>query len=84
MKLSIFSHWKAERWTGEIPDPASDVEKRNVLEYVFRYFNRVDPGDGLRLEEIGYLLPSLSIDDEVEIDGRVWRCAPLGWVEVTS
>jgi hypothetical protein len=83
MKLSIFSHWQAERWTGEIPDPASDY-KGDVLEYVFRYFNRVERGDGAKLEAIGYVLPSLSVNDEVEIDGRVWRCAPLGWIEVTS
>ena len=63
-------------WTGP-------VESIN-LEAIFRAFNRVEMEDGARLEEIGYRLPSLSVDDEVTLpDGTVYRVASFGFEEVT-
>lgn len=77
MRVVVESHWRGERWEGEIPPPA-DAER--ALEYVFRYFNRVDEGDGERLEALGYRLPSLGVGDLVTIDdGPRYRCASLGW-----
>jgi hypothetical protein len=53
-------------------------------EAAFRFFNRVEEADVKRLEEIGYDLPSLSVGDFVEIDGRTWEVAPVGFEEMTA
>ena len=65
----------AEEWSGYIPE----VEN---LEEIFRFFNRVEYGDGERLEEIGYDLPSLSVGDIVTWNGKRRRVEPVGWVEI--
>lgn len=93
MRLMIHSHWPTEAepdgrtWEGEIPDGPTiegvdapyDVDAHAKLEYVFRFFNRVDDGDHERMAAVGYYLPSLSMDDVVTLDGERWRCAALGW-----
>lgn len=70
---------RAETWEGYVPD----TEAGN-LEQIFRFFNRVDFGDGERLEEIGYTLPSLSVGDVVEWHGKRYRVEPVGWVEISA
>lgn len=72
--VRIESSFTGKTWEGEV-----EVED---LEDVFRFFNRVEPGDGLRLELIGYRLPSLSAGDRVTLDGVTWECAPVGWTPV--
>jgi hypothetical protein len=85
MQLSIWSHWQGRSWSGEIPAPELDAAEL-PLEWVFRYFNRVDDGDHDRLLGIGYDLPSLSEGDVVTLagttpDGRAlrFRCDSFGW-----
>jgi hypothetical protein len=75
LDIIITSHWEGGRWSGtiELPDDA------RPLEYIFRFFNRIEDGDADRLDAIGYRLPSLSVGDVVEIAGERWRCAMLGW-----
>jgi hypothetical protein len=75
VRVVIESHWRGERWEGDIPDAKSATP----LEHVFRYFNRVDDDDHERLLAIGYRLPSLSVGDVVVVDGKRWRCASVGW-----
>lgn len=81
MDVKVWSHFKNETWEGNVPDPEHHSEAA-VLEYLFRFFNRVDEGDAARLELMGYRLPSLSVDDTVTSGGRTFRVAPLGWEEV--
>lgn len=66
---------RPETWEGYIPE----VEN---LEEIFRFFNRVEPGDDERLDEIGYHLPSLSVGDIVDWNGLRRRVEPVGWVEI--
>lgn len=61
-------------WTGEAPV--------TTAEGAFRYFNRVDEVDGIRLERIGYDLPSMSVGDIVTLDGRSYRCESMGFTEL--
>jgi hypothetical protein len=90
MQLTIWTHWEGASWSGEIPEPADTpailaASRANgvyeaALEYVFRFFNRVDEGDSERMAEVGYDLPSLSVGDVVTFaDGSRWQCAPMGW-----
>lgn len=53
------------------------------MEHVFRYFNRVDEADVIRLKSVGYELPSLSSGDFVQVDGEFWLCGNVGWQRVT-
>jgi hypothetical protein len=81
LNVRIESHWRGgQAWAGQIPDPPEDSD---VLGYVWRYFNRVDDGDEARLAAIGYDLPSLSVDDVVELDGGLrFRVAMLGFIPI--
>lgn len=67
---------RPETWEGYIPEVGN-------LEEIFRFFNRVEPGDDERLDEIGYRLPSLSVGDVVEWNGKRHRVEPVGWVAVS-
>lgn len=75
---------KAASQTERVPYPTTvwvgEVESAD-LEDIFREFNRVTEADCERLEEIGYALPSLSVGDTVEVEGKTWLCAGVGWVE---
>lgn len=82
MNVKIWSHFKDETWEGEVPDPELEHSEAAVLEYLFRFFNRVDEGDAVRLELLGYRLPSLSVDDTVTTGGRTFRVAMMGFDEV--
>jgi hypothetical protein len=55
-----------------------------VNEILFRFFNRVDEGDGERLEQLGYRLPSLSVGDVVAWGGRRYLVEVVGFVEVDA
>lgn len=81
MKLSIWTHWEGRSWEGEIPDPTGEA-KEWPLEYAFRWFNRVDDGDGERMASVGYDLPSMSVGDVVTIDGKRWQCDVHGFTEL--
>lgn len=59
-------------WEGEAP-----VE---TPEDAFRFFNVVEPGDDERLRALGYRLPSLSVGDEVTLDGTAYVVAPVGFL----
>lgn len=54
------------------------------LEGIFRFFNRVTEDDGERLERLGYLMPSLSVDDLVTMNGETFRVAPVGFEQVVA
>lgn len=81
---------ESSSWTGEI-DLADDeklslrdIEKYGLAEACFSYFNRVAKSDVDRLEEIGFELPSLSVGDVLEIDGRRFEVRPVGFHEITD
>jgi hypothetical protein len=83
MKIKIESHFRDEEWEGEIPDQRPENSTETYLEFIFRYFNRVDPGDDERLERIGYKLPSLTAGDTVVLEnGERWFCLTVGWMRV--
>jgi hypothetical protein len=65
-----------EVWQGLVP--------QMDLEGIFRFFNRVEPGDGERLEALGYDLPSLSTGDLVTVGGKRWRVASVGFEEAVA
>jgi hypothetical protein len=77
-RLVIESLLAEDAWRGEVDLPDEDPE---ALERVWRLFNRVEPEDSERLEKWGYRLPSLSIGDRVQIDGKDYWVNDLGWVE---
>lgn len=67
-------------WTGEVDITVTAYHKPTmVLEQLFRLFNRVEDGDGERLERMGYKLPSLSSGDVVTMEGKHYLCASAGW-----
>jgi hypothetical protein len=76
---------RAEReettWSGTL-ELTGTLDDR--LNQIFRAFNRVDYGDGERLEALGYRLPSLSVGDEVTIDGATFRVEPVGFERIDS
>lgn len=74
--------YPATVWSGDVP-LADDVREAQ-LEVIFRLFNRVEQRDVDFLEEIGYRLPSLSVGDEVTIDGEIWTVAPVGFERVMT
>lgn len=61
-----------------------------LLDRIFRYFNRVDEGDGERLENIRYRLPSLSVGDYVTLalgvgDGGItYRIDTVGHTRISG
>lgn len=55
-----------------------------VNEALFRYFNRVDDGDGDRLADLGYNLPSLSVGDLISWDHVTYRVAGMGFEKLTD
>jgi hypothetical protein len=81
MKLSIWTHWEGKSWSGEIPDPTGEAAHW-PLEYIFRWFNRVDKDDEKRMRAVGYDLPSLSVGDVVTLDSVRWQCDVWGFTEL--
>jgi hypothetical protein len=85
MRLKIYSHFEGDVWEGDVPELDSieeydEVERDSVVnEHIFRLFNRVDEGDNERLEAWGYRLPSLSVGDVIEYDGRAWKVDDFGF-----
>lgn len=63
-------------WSGE-------VEVRD-LEDIFRLFNRVDEEDSVRLMEMDYRLPSLSVGDVVSYDGTCKIVADHGFEDIAE
>lgn len=64
-------------WEGEVPEMD--------MEGIFRYFNRVEAGDGIRLEQIGYKLPSLSVGDIITVSTErraTYRVEPVGFTQL--
>jgi hypothetical protein len=59
-----------------------DPEAEDVLEDIFRAFNRVTSEDCERLDAIGYKLPSLSVGDTVILDQKVYEVKNLGFEEI--
>jgi hypothetical protein len=75
MKISIWSHFRGQTWTGEIPQSTNGE--------IFRLFNRVDVEDAERLSVWNYTLPSLSVGDTISYDGRTFAVEGVGFIEVT-
>lgn len=69
-------------WTGEAAwtDEPRKVEDR--LTSLFRMFNRVTEEDCDRLDDLGYELPSLSVGDQIEMDGATYEVKPIGFERV--
>jgi hypothetical protein len=76
MYVTVWSHWEGKQWAGEVPDPPAG---QDVLSYIWRFFNRVDDGDHERLMALDYTLPSLSVNDVVEVDGVRATVLLMGW-----
>lgn len=81
MNVQVWSHFRDESWTGDVPDDLLPAD--GVNEALFRLFNRDDEDDVERLEAWGYRLPSLSVDDTVTWAGRTFRVAGIGFEEVS-
>jgi len=89
MRLTIYSHFEGKTWTGDAAIRDHENEYR-VLERIFAAFNRVDDDDVVRLERIGYRLPSLSVGDRVTFvsgsrrDGRTYVVENVGFSEIVE
>lgn len=75
-------------WQGDVPgtriEAEGDPEAAN--DRIYQHLQRVEPGDGLRLEATGYLLPSLSAGDLLiwqEPHVRMFLVEARGFREVT-
>lgn len=72
-------------WVGDVPEldewqhELGEDETDAINSYLFRYFNRVDIGDGNRLERIGYRLPSMSVGDLLHWGSKTYRVAGSGF-----
>lgn len=62
------------RMSNSISKDATDL-----LEDIFRYFNRVTDADVERLNRIGFVGHSLSCSDLVRLDGKLYYCDTCGW-----
>jgi hypothetical protein len=80
VKIISYQSDPEKTWEGDIPLP----EGRSRLEAIFRFFNRVDDADVGRLDSLGYFLPSLSVGDQVALDGRTYEVEGVGFTEVTG
>lgn len=80
--ISLWSHFSEQVWTGEVGLPEAPVERQ--LEFIFRKFNCVDEEDAAFMERVGYDMPSLSIGDLVEFDGKTWAVANFGFLEIVQ
>jgi hypothetical protein len=87
--MKILIHYQAfVKETVAIDIAAPFAEKKDprdgdylLLDWLFRQFNRVDDNELISL--LGIRTPSLSVGDAVEIDGRKYNCAGIGWEEVS-
>lgn len=81
MYVSIHSHFDNGLWCGTVPFERADFDSDDALnEALFRTFNRVDSADCRRLEDWGYRLPSLSVEDLVSWGGKTFQVARVGFV----
>lgn len=79
---AAFSDRKHTTWAGE-----AQIESP---EDAFRYFNRVDEADVIRLDAMGYNLPSLSMGDYITLSrgdfhasrGDTYRVESIGFKRV--
>ena len=53
---------------------------KGFLQWLFRQLNRVDGDEMISVLQLD--IPSLSVGDLVEFDGRTFRCEFVGWREV--
>lgn len=52
-----------------------------ILDWLFRQFNRVDGSELITVFNLH--MPSLSVGDEVELEGLgTWRCESVGWTQI--
>jgi hypothetical protein len=92
MKVQIFSLMAAvvggehgAQWEGEVFIENEDaLSPEEINEQIFRLFNRVEDADGVRLERMGYRLPSLSVGDFVTWGGKTYSPGMIGWNCVTG
>lgn len=80
VKVAVTSVFTRQRWEGEVKiDVPAEGSPQEKLDRLFRFFNRVDEADVVRLEEIGFRQPSMSMGDLVELDGETWTVAAFGF-----
>lgn len=63
------------------PLKSAEVDHPKLLDWIFRQFNR-GRGDDELIDILQLNVPSLSVGDTVEIDGRIHRCEFVGWREI--
>ena len=85
-EYDVVVHYKAFPHAG-LPEPmpckAEGATVEEALEDVFRAFNHAHPGHTGEMAE-KFKVRSLSVGDEVEIDGNRWVCAGMGWVNLSE
>jgi hypothetical protein len=87
LHITIDSHWGQiangrgddveTTWTGTVEAPS--MTEDGTLEWLFGYFNRVEPADSGRLDFHGYRLPSLSTRDRITVNGVMYEVKPMGF-----
>jgi hypothetical protein len=78
MRITIWTHWEGKQWTGDAPISRFQSTEEK-LDAIFRFFNRVHEADHQRMAEVGYLLPSLSVGDRIELADGWYEVASLGF-----
>jgi len=62
----------------------SGLTNEQLLEIIFRQFNRVTEEDCKRLEFIGFKGHSISVSDVVKIDDEYYYCDSFGWENISK
>lgn len=76
----VYTFGESSLLSGDI----SGKQNEELLEIIFRRFNRVTQDDVDRLEFIGFKGRSLSTSDVVKIDNEYYYCDDCGWRNVTE
>lgn len=77
--LKITSFFTGQTWEGRVELSGETPEQQ--LEDAWRVFNRVEAGDHERLEEVGFVQPSMSMGDEIVLNGTTYIVATVGFVD---
>lgn len=75
--------WRGTVFFDQIGCNESSSEQE-ILNGLWRFFNRVDGEDAEILDKIGYELPSLSVGDFITWDGNTYRVAGRGFDKITG
>lgn len=61
-----------------LPESVTQLGEHATLEYIFRECNHVDGKEWIANQN----LRSMCVGDTVELEGKIWKCDPVGWTQI--